>query len=113
MLIAILDSRQTIQVGDQNLAISVPPALDIEDEVVIDMMTTEALSPPPAAKALRTEIDVVAAASESNSNRNTSSWEAYGYFFYIYKQLLICQQRTYFFSQPGLYTHALHANYRP
>ena len=79
MLIAILDSRQTILVGDQNLAMSAPPALDTEDEVVIDMRT-EALSPPSTVKALQTEIDVVTAASESNSNR-TSSWEGYGYFF--------------------------------
>lgn len=78
MLIAILDSRQTIQVGDQNLAITVPPALDVEDEVVIDMMRTEALSSPSTTQALRTEIDVVTAASEGNSNRDTISWEGYG-----------------------------------
>lgn len=80
MLIATLDSRQTIQVGDQNLAISVPPALDREDEVVVDMMRTEASSSSSTAKALRTEVDVVTPASESNSNRDTSSWEGYGYF---------------------------------
>jgi hypothetical protein len=83
MLIAILDSRQTIQVGDQNLAMSAPPALDTEDEVVIDTRI-EALSPPSTVKALRTEIDVVTTASESNSNRGTSSWEGYGYFLFIH-----------------------------
>jgi hypothetical protein len=98
MLIATLDSRQTMQVGDQNLAMSVPPPLETEDEVVIDMMRNEASSSSSTAKALRTEIDVVTPASESNSNRDTSSWEGYGRFLFLYKQLLICQQRTYFFS---------------
>lgn len=82
MLIAIQDSRQTIQVGDQNPAVSAPPALDTEDEVVVDMRT-EALSPPSIAEALRTEIDVVTVGDESNSNRGTSSWEGYGYCLFI------------------------------
>ena len=83
MLIAILDSRQTIQVCDQNLAMSAPPAFDVDDEVVIDMTRTEASSSPSAAKALRTETDVATATSESNSNRDTSSWEGYGYFIFL------------------------------
>ena len=84
MLIATLDSRQTMQVGDQNLGMSVPPARDVEDEMVIDMKRTEASSSPPV-KALPTETEVVPAASEGSSNRDTSSWEGYGCFVFLYK----------------------------
>jgi hypothetical protein len=59
-----------------SLVLALPP-LDTEDEVVIDMRTD--LNPPPTAKALPTENDVVPAASESDSNRGTSSFEGYDY----------------------------------
>lgn len=102
MLIAILDSRQTIQVGDQNLAVSAPPALDTEDEVVIDMRT-EALSPPSTAKALRNEIDVVTAASESSSNRGTSSWEGYGYFLFMHVTTHLSTENIFLLSTGPLH----------
>ena len=105
MLIAILDSRQTIQVGDQNLAVSAPPALDTEDEVVIDMRT-EALSPPPTAQTLRTEIDVVTAASESNSNRGTSSWEGYGYLLFIHVTTHLSTEKIFLLSTGPLHTRS-------
>jgi hypothetical protein len=76
MLIAIVDSRQTIRVGDQDPAFSAPLPLDAEDEVVIDMRT-EALDSPPATKPLPTENDVGTTGSESNSNRGTSLSEGY------------------------------------
>lgn len=106
MLIAILDSRQTIQVGDQNLAVSAPPVLDTEDEVVIDMRT-EASSPRSTAKALRTEIDVVTAASESNSNRGTSSWEGYGYFYFIHVNTHLSTENTLLLSTEPLHIRSL------
>ena len=102
MLIAIQDSRQTIQVGDQNPTVSVPPALDTEDEVVIDMRT-EALSPPSTANALRTEIDVVPSGSESNSNRGTSSWEGYGYFLFIHVSTHLSTENIFLLSTGPLH----------
>ena len=102
MLIAILDSRQTIQVGEQNLELSTPPALDTEDEVVIDTRT-EALSPPSTVKALRTEIDVVTTASESNSNRGTSSWEGYGCFLFIHVTTHLSTENVFLLSTGALH----------
>ncbi|KAF8807492.1 hypothetical protein BYT27DRAFT_7138428 [Phlegmacium glaucopus] len=66
LLIATLDSRNTIQVGAQDQAFSTPPPLDTEDEVVIDMRTETPL---------RAENDVVTAGSESTSKHNSSSLE--------------------------------------
>lgn len=71
LLIATLDSRHTVQVGDQNPASSAPHPLDAEDEVVIDMRT-ETLKPPSPAKTLQTENDAVTAGSESSSNHGSS-----------------------------------------
>lgn len=93
MLISTLDSRQTIQVGDQNLPVP-PPPLDTEDEVVIDMRT-KALNPPSTAKTVPTENDVVTTGSESNPNRGTSPSEGYDC-LYIYMQLLIYQIENMF-----------------
>jgi hypothetical protein len=87
MLIATLDSRQAIQVGDQNPAYSVPPPLDTGDEVVIDMRT-ETLNLPSSVKTLRTEKDVVTAGSESNSNHSSIFSEGYDSFI-LCTQLLI------------------------
>ena len=88
MLIAIVDSRQVVQVGNQNLAVSAPPVLDTEDEVVIDMRT-EALSPPSIAKALRTEIDV----ETINSSR-----EGYGYFLFMHVTTHFSTENIFFHS---------------
>lgn len=67
LLIATLDSRQTIQVGDQN-SVFPPFPLETEDEVVVDMRTEA----PPTAITVRTENDVVAPGSESNPNHGNS-----------------------------------------
>ena len=106
MLIATLDSRQTIQVGDQNLAMSVPPALDVEDEVVVDMTRTEASSSPSTAKAPQTEIDVVTAASESSSNRNTSSWEGYELFLFVQATTHLLTENIFLLSTGLLHTRS-------
>lgn len=103
MLIATLDSRQTIQVGDQDLATLGPPALDKEDEVVVDMMRTEASSSSSTAKAL--EIDLVTPASESNSNRDTSSWEGCGYFlFYTSNYSFVNREHISSYSRASTHT---------
>jgi len=81
MLIATLDSRNTIQVG-QNQACAVP-SLDTEDEVVIDMRT-ESLNTPSTARPLRAENDVVTTGSEGSSKRNSSSLEGYDLLSFIH-----------------------------
>lgn len=80
MLIATLDSRQTIQVGDRNSAVLPPLPLDTEDAVVVDMRT-DAMNPSSTAKTLRTENDVVAT--------DYSFSEGYDYLL-SRTQLLIC-----------------------
>ena len=82
--IATLDSRQAIQVGDQNSASSVPPPLETGDEVVIDMRT-ETLNLPSSVKTLQTEKDAVTAGSESNSNHSSIFSEGY-------KSFILCTQ---------------------
>ncbi|KAF8168011.1 hypothetical protein B0H34DRAFT_779517 [Crassisporium funariophilum] len=71
-LMATLDIRSTIKVGDQDSESSTTVAPEIEDEVVIDMRS-QTLSPPaPATKKLRSIETEGVTGSETSSNHGSS-----------------------------------------
>ncbi|KDR85085.1 hypothetical protein GALMADRAFT_233698 [Galerina marginata CBS 339.88] len=71
-LLDILESRNSIQVGDPPPESSVVPPVETEDEVVIDMRA-QTLSPPPPATTSRPNESEAKTGSETSSNQDSVS----------------------------------------